>query len=526
MIAALAFALALRAATGQNNGQQTQQAPATIRGRVTAPDGRPLTNAHLRLARPEGGRPRNQDTDDDGAFEFADVPPGTYVLVASRAGFASSNANNLTFTLAAGETKEHVDVALRRLSAIVGRVVDDNGEPIEGVVVNALRLRPGGGRRFVSTGQQRRTNELGRFRMYNLQPGDYLVSASAGSVNGPSIALVPGYATTYFPGTTNARDAQAVHVNAAEDVPGIDFSLVAVRTASIFGQMIGADAAPFQGGIQLAPSRRNGAVGGSSVGAITYRDGRFEFPNVAPGDYVIESTHNNEHGYAWVSVNGADVPGVIVQTQPGSSVTGRVTFEGASAPAGRATIVAYPADPDVGAGGQPNAVVRADGTFQLGPLFGARRFRAATSPGWTLKSIAVNGQDVTDTPLTFGSPSQSLRDVEITFTDQITTLRGTVRVPSLKAALVVVFSDERERWYENSRFVSARQSSADGSFTIQGLPAGGYFVVALDKLPEGATPADIAGDSEFLERLSRDAHHVALAERATATVALQLTTIQ
>jgi hypothetical protein len=180
----------------------------------------------------------------------------------------------------------------------------------------------------------------------------------------------------------------------------------------------------------------------------------------------------------------------------------------------------------VGAGGQPNAVVRADGTFQLGPLFGARRFRAGTSPGWTLKSIVVNGQDVTDTPLTFGSPSQSLRDVDITFTDQITTLTGTIRAPSLKAALVVVFSDERDRWFGNSRFVVARQSSMDGSFAIQGLPAGGYFVVALDKLPEGATPADIASDSEFLDRLSRDAHHVALTERATATVALQLTTIQ
>jgi len=309
MTAVIAFALALQAPTLTPG--QTEQPPATIRGRVTTADGRPLTNAHLRLARQEGGRPRNQDTDDDGAFEFADVPPGTYVIVASRSGFASSNTNNVNFTVAPGETKEHVDVSLRRLSAIVGRVVDDNGDPVEGASITATRLRPGGGRRLANA-QSRRTSELGRFRLYNLQPGDYVISATLGSVNGPTTSMMPGYATTYFPGTMSPKDAQIVHVNAAEDVPGIDFSLIAVRTASIFGQMIAADGTPYQGGIQLAPSRRNGAVGGASVGAITYRDGRFEFTNVAPGDYVIESNHNNEHGFAWVSVSGADVPGVIV----------------------------------------------------------------------------------------------------------------------------------------------------------------------------------------------------------------------
>ncbi|HMD34149.1 MAG TPA: carboxypeptidase-like regulatory domain-containing protein, partial [Vicinamibacterales bacterium] len=292
MTAVILFALALQTVAAQPPRQQAEQAPATIRGRVTTVDGRSLSNSHLRLTRLDAPqRPRNTDVDDDGAFEFESIPAGTYTLIANRSGFANSNA--LTVAVTPGETKEHVDVALRRLSAIAGRVVDDNGDPIEGASITAMRLRPGGGRRFANA-QSRRTSELGRFRLYNLQPGDYVVSASLGSLNGPTAAMIPGYATTYFPGTMNPKDAQIVHVNAAEDVPGIDFSLIAVRTASIFGQMIGADGQPFQGGIQLAPSRRNAAVGGTPVGAITYRDGRFEFPNVAPGDYVIESTHNNE----------------------------------------------------------------------------------------------------------------------------------------------------------------------------------------------------------------------------------------
>jgi hypothetical protein len=524
MTAVIVLALALQNAGTQSLGQQTPQEPATLRGRITTTDGRPLTNAHLRLTRTDNPqRPRNTDVDDDGGFELENLAPGTYTLIASRSGF--SNSNTLTVTLAPGETKEHVDLALRRLSAIVGRLADDNGDPVEGAAVTVMRLRPGGGRR-IGNALSRRTNELGRFRVYNLQPGDYLVSASLGSLSGPASAMIPGYATTFFPGTVSPKDAQIVHVNAAEDVPGIDFSLIAVRTASIFGQMIAADGTSFQGGIQLAPSRRNGAMGGASVGAITYHDGRFEFPNVAPGDYVIDSTHNNEHGFAWVSVSGADVPGVIVQTQPGSMVTGRVIFEGTSNPPGRVSLVAYPADPDVGIGGQPNAVMRSDGAFQVGPLYGARRFRAAASGGWALKSIVVNGQDVTDTPLTFGSPSQSLKDVEVTFTDQITTLTGRLRTTTTKAATVLVFSDDRDRWYENSRYTQARSTLVDGSFTVAGMPPGGYFVAVLDALPEGATPSDVTADSDLLDRLSREASHVSLTERATATVTLSLISIQ
>ena len=523
MIAGMVLAVALQAGQPAQSGQAAQDAAATLRGRVVSPDGRPLVGAHLRLMRSDNPqRPRNQSTDDDGTFEFTDLRAGQYDLSADKSGFA--NSDRVSIALAAGETKEHVELTMRRLSAIAGRVVDENGDPIEGAMISAMRLRPGGGKRFVTSAMARRTNELGRYRVYNLQPGDYVVSASVGSVNGPSQALIPGYATTFFPGTTDARDAQMIHVPAADTVPNVDFSLIAVRTASIFGQMIGADGTPFQGGIQLAPSRRSGGAGGGSVGAITYRDGRFEFPNVAPGDYVIESSHNNEHGFAWMSVNGADVTGVIVQTQPGSTLSGRIVFEGNSPAAGRISLVAMPADPDVGTGGQPAATVRSDGAFQLGPLWGTRRFRVGSSPGWTMKTMLVNGEDVTDTPLTFGSQAQSLKDVEVVMTDQVTTLTGTVR-GSTPSALVFVFSEDRNRWYEGSRYYGSRQA-VGGAFSIAGLPPGGYLAAAMDTLPDAMDPSQLIADPDLLERLARDASHILLNERQTTTVDLRVVSMQ
>ncbi len=64
------------------------------------------------------------------------------------------------------------------------------------------------------------------------------------------------------------------------------------------------------------------------------KDGRFEFPNVTPGQYVIQvdrgrrnAATEGEFGTLPVSVDGADITDLVLQTSTGSSITGRVTFE-------------------------------------------------------------------------------------------------------------------------------------------------------------------------------------------------------
>jgi len=70
------------------------------------------------------------------------------------------------------------------------------------------------------------------------------------------------------------------------------------------------------------------------VCARTGRDGAFAFTNVPPGQYVIINdrgwsgpSHENEFGTLSVTVDGADVNGLTLQTSEGSAVRGRVTFE-------------------------------------------------------------------------------------------------------------------------------------------------------------------------------------------------------
>ena len=129
-----------------------------------------------------------------------------------------------------------------------------------------------------------------------------------------------------------------------------------------------------------------------------------------------------------VTVNGTDVKDLVVQTSPGSTITGRVTFDGARSPSSRNfDLSAVPADADLAPldGNFARADIRNDWTFEMSGISGPRRLRLLRAPrGWGLKQILVNGVDVTDTPLPFGSKSQSLSDVEVVLTDRITEIAG------------------------------------------------------------------------------------------------------
>jgi hypothetical protein len=75
-------------------------------------------------------------TDDAGRYEFSRIPEGHYVLSAQRRGYVQTNFLR-DVNLRRGETAR-VDVALERAGTISGRVVDEFGEPMADVRVEAL----------------------------------------------------------------------------------------------------------------------------------------------------------------------------------------------------------------------------------------------------------------------------------------------------------------------------------------------------------------------------------------------------
>jgi hypothetical protein len=134
-----------------------------------------------------------------------------------------------------------------------------------------------------------------------------------------------------------------------------------------------------------------------------------------------------------------------------------------------------------------------------------------------------NGRDVTDQPLSFGRSDESLRDVEVVLTNQITRLNGTVTDDHdrpVTAATVVVWAIDADRWYPDSRFLCKTVAGSDGTFSVEGLPQGNYFVTPITQLPADGEEGWQAPD--FLESLVSRASRVALSDGQTTALQLHL----
>jgi protocatechuate 3,4-dioxygenase beta subunit len=512
----------------------------TIRGIVSDLSGRPLRRAEV-IAAPIGARQEVRSTlsDTEGAFELTAMPGGRYRVAARRVGYVGGNFNGTLratedIDLAEGTTKDGIRLALVPWSTISGRVVDEFGDPMSGALVQVLRLGYEGGRRqLVPAGGSRRTDDTGSYRLFGLAPGSYIVRATIGDV---SSADVPGYSATYYPGSTDAALARYVTLQPGEAFGGAEIALERARTFNVAGLIFGADGVPTMGGsVTLSASSRAGAVTAASVGARMPRDGVFEFANVTPGLYVIHVYRGRknrwtegEFGSATVNVNDADVKDVVVRMTKGSSITGAIVLDSADGipPQRIQSIEILPVAVDLDQAPPNNwatAAIDRDGSFRLAGISGLRRLTVEGLPrGWGLADIRVNGIDITDAPLQFGTDRESLTNVEIRLTNLPSVLSGVVAASNaapVARAPVILFSADRERWYPRSRFLRRVIANESGAFTIEGAPSGTYYVASPAALPALGNSA--WQEPAYLESLTRDAQIVTISAGQRTTTNLR-----
>src|SRR5256885_5884090 len=245
-----------------------------ISGRVVADDGRAIVGAQVALAPivTTTLTARFAITDAEGAYQFAFTPDvgGTFRVSAQRNGYLpaafgqrSPSDRGDDVVVAPGEVKSNVDLVLRRPGAIAGTLFDENGDPGAGAVIRAFTVETAAGQRRLAASRTalRATDDLGRYRVAGLAPGEYMVAAFVGQITGTEVSIgLPGYATTFFPWTVASAQGRGVVITGAEEALAIDFSLVRVRTARVSGRAFDAAGDPITGGIALMPSRRSGAI--------------------------------------------------------------------------------------------------------------------------------------------------------------------------------------------------------------------------------------------------------------------------
>jgi Carboxypeptidase regulatory-like domain len=496
-----------------------------IRGLVVGPDGRSVGGAFITLrAGVEGAR--ETATDAEGRYEFAGLPAGTYRINAVKRATSLGVADrNREVTIGERQIRDSINIRMERASAVIGSVVDEYGDPLEGVTVELWRSRRVGGRNVLQRNPggvlPRRTDDRGRYRLFGVSPGDYFVAAgeeprvTRGIAEGSDNSL-----RVYYPGTPVIAEAVPLKVLPGQDTLGVHIGYASPIGARVYGSAFDATGQPLKFPVTLMESSRSGVPMLAQRTALVSEDGTFAFLNVPPGEYVIQGVvrpspgRSSEFGVAFVSVGAPDAPPVTLRTSRGTTVRGRVVLEGDTSNVRFDSfgVGASPSDVDYNPIGLDisGAGVRDDGTFEL-RLQGPMRITSTVAPQkWWLKSATVGAADVADQPYAF-SGSEPV-EVTVVFSDATAEISGRVvgdRGQAARDYWVLVFPTDSARWHIASRHIKLGRPNAEGAFHIVGLPPGDYWVVAVDRFEV----AQEWQDSELLALLVRSALGITLSER-------------
>jgi hypothetical protein len=165
-------------------------------------------------------------------------------------------------------------------------------------------------------------------------------------------------------------------------------------------------------------------------------------------------------------------------------------------------------------------VVKDDFTFELKVAPGHIFIRSNTL-GWFLRSVRVNGVDVTDSGVEI-RPNEPLTGVEIELTHRQPELTGMVKTAEgvlARNAYVVVFPQDRRHWGYLSRYVRMSRPNPDSEYRVQ-VPPGEYFAIAVDFVEQGEW-----SNPDFLERVRERAVPFSLAEGDRTPLGLTLVSL-
>lgn len=468
------------------------QDPISVSGSVRdALTGAPLAKAmvFLRIVG-AGGEAQLEKTDAEGKFRFVDLAPGGFVLHAEKTGYlrlgfgpSTRFAAPTQLTLKAGEKLTVPPLQLHAQSVITGRVVDEDDEPVERIMVQVAALR--GGQLMPMQGGP--TNDLGEFRISGLGAGKYYL-VTQGMPRGTTKER-RGYLTTYYPGTSEVGAALPVELRPGQVSTPFQIRLQHGNLFRVRGRIQGLSGNYRSMGVRLAPRRdpaggRMISMGFPGGQGGLQPDHTFELGSIAPGiyDLVLVGQSGVEWGHAPLTVTQNDLDDLVIAAQAPVSGRGTVKFDGETTMslAGLRVFI-YPT---LAGSALSQAQTDAKGEFTLQEV-GRQAYRMNLDPGKAayVKRVLMGGQDRVLGGLDFSSGATEL---EIVLGTKPATLSATVRRESADASsgCVLLIPDGVISISYAVPFRAGIQSvampAANGEFGFSSLPPGKYQVLATE----------------------------------------------
>jgi hypothetical protein len=251
----------------------------------------------------------------DGSFVISKVPPGSYYVVATAAGYLSPRADakdidNAESPPPAGQPPlviprvdvqadqaAAIDIRLERGAAVGGTIRFDDGSPASGMHVGIVRSSKDkkGGTSSTDIGIQGNeiTNDLGHYRIGGLRDGEYVVQTAlvhldlvpgATRNNGMS-GLMRSSLMIYSGDATRKSDAISFKLGVGEERTGEDIIIPLSKLHSIGGVVTSArdGHAVNSGSLNVTTADGNETIGIAEIAG----DGSFHLESVPEGTYTL-----------------------------------------------------------------------------------------------------------------------------------------------------------------------------------------------------------------------------------------------
>jgi protocatechuate 3,4-dioxygenase beta subunit len=466
-------------------------------------------------------------TDTEGRFVIEKIRPGEYRARVERTGFvdARHNFQGRRLKFEAGQEIRDLVWHLVPAAAILGRVTDEDGDPIRGVIAGIMRGYADPEKLHGVFGMESMaiTNDQGLFRIDGLQPGRYYVAVQPRSQIGLASTEhlsrdqnEMDYVTTYYPGTPDPNQAATLELRPGDETP-VKITLQKGPTFAIRGRI-----APFADASSSGLVRLVGKNRGIWLEVPVGKDWGFELRGIPAGPYLVTlDTAGDAPQYAMqpVQVTDRDVNNVFIGHAIVANIHGKIRAETNPKPDLSQFFVA------LGDASSENdffhdelvlrsrgAEVAKDGTFVLSGVMPGSYYIELSSklPGnYFVKSIAADTRDVTDAPLKVGGGEHVSVDLVISLNS--TSIDGVVVDAKDKpVADVTVAAIPEAKYRQRQERYQGTQTDQNGHFRFSGLHPGEYTLMAWEDLGFDSylDPVVVAKyeASGKIVRLSQDSH--------------------
>jgi hypothetical protein len=447
-------------------------------------------------------------TDGQGRFGFTNLVPGVYRVTVKKEeyirqefGQKGTGGSGLPVVIERGTRVDGLVFRLQPAATLAGKVANEDGIPVANILVQAMRRTYGvRGNRTITVFSNALTDDLGVYRLYWIDPGDYYVNATylpqlPTPVNANDDAPRVSYGATYYPGFTNAVDAKEVRLTGGHVFGGIDFRLEKSPAMTVRGTVrsVLTKAAVPATVTLIAPDESGGTA---RYIATTDGKGVFEMKNVNQGTYVLMATTNSgESGFSTIKAT-ATCPNPLLcnlvyaagDIPAGPGITMSIRVFGDAPPSADLRMTKFlllPVETYLPAP-QPS-IIGPNGTVTIQNVQPGEYLLSASGLPETAYMRAANmqGRDVLERSVEAQYDLRAPLDIQLAFDGG--QISGTVADNANRAvdrATVILIPDKARRHRPDQYRVVV--STTDGRFSIVGIPPGEYKAFAWDAIEQNA----------------------------------------